>query len=74
MLSVLSRIVSTSKSRLPVVTWTDLDDKLEDDASMFSTNTVNSVSEHNIEEDITSRPDNDNDLHAPEGDFEMPPL
>ena len=47
----------------------DGDDKLDDDASMFSTNTVNSVSEHNIEEDITSRPDDNNALHAPEGDF-----
>ena len=46
------------------------DDKLDNDASMFSTNTVNSVSEHDIEEDIMSRPDDDNALHAPEGDFE----
>mmetsp|Transcript_11271 Transcript_11271/g.21270 ORF Transcript_11271/g.21270 Transcript_11271/m.21270 type:complete len:106 (-) Transcript_11271:17-334(-) len=37
---------------------------------MFSTNTVNSVSEHDIEVHITSRPGDDNALHAPEGDFE----
>ena len=48
----------------------DGDDKLDDDASIFSTNTINSVSEHDIEVHITSRPGDDNALHAPEGDFE----
>eukprot|EP00585_Thalassiosira_rotula_P006766 CAMPEP_0196141494 /NCGR_PEP_ID=MMETSP0910-20130528/9922_1 /TAXON_ID=49265 /ORGANISM="Thalassiosira rotula, Strain GSO102" /LENGTH=68 /DNA_ID=CAMNT_0041402657 /DNA_START=184 /DNA_END=390 /DNA_ORIENTATION=- len=44
------------------VDWHDVDtdDKLEDDGSMFLTNTIYSVSEHNIEEDISSRPKDDN--------------
>ena len=49
-------------------------DQLDDDASMFSTNTVDSGSEHYIDEDIMSPPDDDNVARAPEGDFENDPF
>ena len=49
-------------------------DQLDDDASMFSTNTVDSGSEHYIDEDIMSPPDDDNAARAPEGDFENDPF